>query len=326
LSKHLAQVRRIGRLGLETPLLVPSFSSRGFPDVGEIINALRVDISSLCLVSAFDLAQGYAPEDFETLADVIIIDSGMYEANAAAVVVDAYLPAATHLDWTREAYRTVIANASSRMNLTNAVVVSFDTYAPLAEQVEAARSDFSYVPAAARDFLIKPEVAGQTHKWWRLTQEQLADFDILGVTERELGSSTIERCRTLLGLRTALTEAGLATPIHVFGSITPAAVSAYFLCGADIFDGLNWLRVGLEGAGACAPSEFAITQELWGEDDNTSLLYFWRRNLRTLERTQAALRRFASQDDHNALCAALPFAETCLQLADTIIHKEVNGL
>ncbi len=323
-SNQYHQIRRIERFSVETPLLVPSFSSRGFPDVNGIINALRVDIGSRCLVSAFDLAQGYAPLDFESLADVIIIDSGMYEANSSAVVFDAHLPAASPLVWTREDYRKVIADASSRMNLTNTIVVSFDSYGCLGDQVEAARVDFHSVPDAARDFLIKPKAAGQTHSSWRFTDEQMADFDIIGATERELGCSTIERCHTLRKLRSRLSRLGLTTPIHVFGSITPAAVTAYFLCGADIFDGLNWLRVGLNDSGSCAPAEFAITQGFWEQDDNLSLLYFWRRNLRTLQQTQEALRRFALDNDRAWLCATLPFAETCLRLADTVIHKEVN--
>lgn len=321
-NSFLHQIRCVERIAAETPLLIPSFSSRGFPDVSKIIDALRVNVSEMCLVSAFDLAHGYAPVDFETLADIIIIDSGMYEVAPSAVAADVYLPEASDRKWTREEYSSLLASASPRMNKTNVIVVSFDSYAPLKEQIERALADFRNAPDAASDFLLKPEVAGQIHDSLVLTKAQVANFDIIGVTERELGHSVISRCRALFRLRASLTTAGLSTPIHVFGSITPAAVTTYFLCGADIFDGLNWLRVGLDGAGVSAPSEFAITQKLWANDDAEALLELWRRNLRALQRTQGALKRFAVDGNRDALCATLPFAETCLALADAALHME----
>lgn len=314
-SRATHQVRRIARLSVETPLLAPSFSSRGFPDIGAIIDALRVDVGGLCLVSAFDLAHEHAPPDFEALADIVVIDSGLYEASPAAVAVDAYLPTASNRAWTRDAYRAFLVAAAPRMSTTNTIVVSYDSYAPLNEQVEHARADFANASGAAFDFLLKPEVEGQIHGPWAVTGSHLAGFDIIGVTERELGRSALARCRALLSLRAALSTAGLDTPIHVFGSITPAAVTAYFLCGADIFDGLNWLRVGFDDAWAGALSEFAVAHGLGTFDDTAVQLELWRRNLRALQRTQGALKRFALGGDRGVLGATLPFAEAALALA-----------
>ncbi len=43
-------------------------------------------------------------------------------------------------------------------------------------------------------------------------------------------------------LRKALDKAGLNIPLHVFGSLDTVTTPLYFLAGADIFDGLTWLR------------------------------------------------------------------------------------
>jgi hypothetical protein len=43
-------------------------------------------------------------------------------------------------------------------------------------------------------------------------------------------------------LRNALTKAGIDIPIHVFGSLDSVTTPLYFLAGADVFDGLTWLR------------------------------------------------------------------------------------
>ncbi|NOU14192.1 MAG: hypothetical protein HOO92_09570 [Methylococcaceae bacterium] len=154
----IENVRRTKKLGIETPLLVPSFSSRGFPNVSKIMQTLRVDISNVCLLSAFDVVHGHTSIAFEDIADVVIIDSGVYETAPTAVAVDAFLPACTSTNWTREQYRCFLAESASRMANTSVISVSFDAYCPLDEQVELAHEDFKLVPDAATDFLFKPEI------------------------------------------------------------------------------------------------------------------------------------------------------------------------
>jgi hypothetical protein len=70
----------------------------------------------------------------------------------------------------------------------------------------------------------------------------LADFDVIGVTEKEVGNAILDRMKNIAKLRRALDKAGLETPIHVFGSLDTVTTPMYFLAGADIFDGLTWLR------------------------------------------------------------------------------------
>ena len=65
---------------------------------------------------------------------------------------------------------------------------------------------------------------------------------MIGVTEDEIGESMAERLTFLTELRNALEQAGLATPIHVFGGLDPLMTPLYFWAGADVFDGLSWLR------------------------------------------------------------------------------------
>jgi hypothetical protein len=315
MSNDLHAVRKTARLGIETPLLVPSFSSRGFPGIGEFIEALRPDIGDLCLVSAFDVVNGRVPQSFETLADIVLLDSGLYESSSTAVAVDTHLPHPGWEDWTRTDYRRFLSEVAARLPMTNAIVVSYDTYAPLAAQVEAAHDDFSVLSGVALDFLIKPERQGDTLGDLNPRVPDLAQFDVLGVTERELGRSALARCRALLRLRRALNTASLEIPLHVFGSITPAAVTAYFLCGADVFDGLNWLRVSLDQLWAGAPSEFAVAHGLGHLDDREVELRLWRQNLGALRQTQAALRRFAADGDTEELTRRLPFARASFDLA-----------
>jgi hypothetical protein len=43
-------------------------------------------------------------------------------------------------------------------------------------------------------------------------------------------------------LRIGMHSSGVEKPIHLFGSLDPITTPLYYLSGADIFDGLSWLR------------------------------------------------------------------------------------
>src|SRR6266508_3559467 len=70
-----------------TPLLIPSFSSKGFPDAQKIIEYSSEIIDGVTLVSAYDIHYGEItpPFDFHSL---IFLDSGGYEAAKEAELSD----------------------------------------------------------------------------------------------------------------------------------------------------------------------------------------------------------------------------------------------
>src|SRR5690606_15759698 len=70
----------------------------------------------------------------------------------------------------------------------------------------------------------------------------LENFDVIAFTEKELGGSLIKKCENVIKIRQALISKGLNKPIHIFGCLDPLAIIIFFLCGADIFDGTNWLK------------------------------------------------------------------------------------
>src|SRR5690606_32377632 len=80
--------------------------------------------------------------------------------------------------------------------------------------------------------------------------EELGSFDIVGVTEKELGRSMLDRMVNVAKLRLAMDEAELRIPIHVFGALDPLSASLYYISGAEIFDGLTWIRYAYEN-GRC---------------------------------------------------------------------------
>jgi hypothetical protein len=139
--------------------------------------------------------------------------------------------------------------------------------------------------------------------------EKMSQFDILGLTEKELGRSIIERCQNLVKLRRALKEKKLETPIHIFGCIDPMGVITFFLSGADIFDGTNWLKLSFDNSLAVYPNNSAVISGVWNYPDAALFEHMWIENLRKLTKLMYELRIYANTHDFSVLSIAPNYLE-----------------
>jgi hypothetical protein len=109
---------RDGKEVIRTPLLLPSFSSKGFPEVQEIIETTSEVIDGPCLVSAYDLHYNKIQGPFE-FAQAIFVDSGGYEAGKDVELSD--LGTTTHMpaSWSMDQFNSVIAQLGQPGNYCN---------------------------------------------------------------------------------------------------------------------------------------------------------------------------------------------------------------
>jgi hypothetical protein len=242
-------------LRITTPILVPSFSSKGFPSArsGKTWVARALEITSewltgSMLISAYDIFHKNIPSPTRLLCtpEVTLLDSGGYEAgfdeDLSTVAVKNHRPKA----WSLRNLRTVLDAWPDRFA---AVFTSYDHPArrvPLSVQIREARELFDRYPKQMHSLLLKPG-RGQQHLGPILTKvtarpNVLAGFDVIGVTEKELGDSMLDRMQRIAELRLGLDQVGNAAPIQVFGALDPLSSCLYFIAGAEIFDGLTWLR------------------------------------------------------------------------------------
>lgn len=127
---------------------------------------------------------------------------------------------------------------------------------------------------------------------------RLEEFDIIGVTEKELGNSILGRMRNIAKIRRALEKAGLDTPIHVFGSLDTITTPMYFLAGADIFDGLTWLRFAFhEGHTIYKHNYGALTLGISTPAEVVDGRC-WDRNYHYLKELEREMRRFLLTGDY----------------------------
>ena len=318
------QIRRVYKVGVATPLIVPSFSSCGFPRVDDIYNGMKDKLYGVCLVSALDLASGCIPADVTDEVNLVLIDSGMYEATNSTCVREDHCPSTATGHWMREQYLEIAGGIDGSGNV---ILVNYDRTETLQQQIKWATEDFAHAPQAASDFLVKPEFPSGLVNVAKLAKHagELQQFDIVGITAREAGDSLLKRCSTVVMLRDAMGDAGLDVPIHIFGAINPMEVLTYFFCGADVFDGLNWLRLAFWKHGSMAIEEAAFEGQNFILDDCDLRMDQRASNLNFLYRLQESLHRYCLIHDLNELAREFPFAlkaARTAELAGAVISQE----
>jgi hypothetical protein len=297
--RERCKVRRFGSAQIETPLLVPSYSSRGFH-----VNAVLEDTSIYCqdakLLSAYDIHHGLIARKQVFSADLVIIDSGHYERVATHNPGEPYEDTRPgSRGWTTKMYDETL---SSLEGAPCAMVrVTYDSHSPIENQIKLAERSARMHPGMILDFLVKTErESGREHppkpvhdsNTTSRMNESLEFADIIGFTEKELGESYRERARTLSRIRESLHESGQDKPIHVFGCLDPFGVFIYLAAGADIFDGLSWLRFAwIDGRLVYIPT-FVATQGHWQDDLEAAVRSTQVGNLSAIRDLGAAARSF----------------------------------
>ncbi len=296
---EICKSRQISIIDASTPLIIPSFSSRGFPEVKSIYEVTKDYISDISLLSAYDIH--YKLQNVDIYAsNIIFIDSGGYEIKTIQSSVNsddvyALRDNSNVYDWSRELHQIVLDNLQP---LSQFVLISYDNcnnWESVLSQIEIAKSFFQKYPNHASNFLYKPETPNSPVINLDSLLEHahhLTSFSILGITEKELGTSILERCCNLLKIRSILNEQGIQIPIHVLGCLDPILIISYFFCGADIFDGLAWLRYALVEGLTLYQSTAALMQTDWHYTDSELNQLYSINNLQSLSSLSHAMHRF----------------------------------
>jgi queuine/archaeosine tRNA-ribosyltransferase len=319
----------------QTPLLVPSFSSKGFghdPDgvseIGKILETTAEFLTDSYLISAYDLKRGHLPPiaKLPCRPDILFLDSGGYEVSRERDFSAVEEQQPENETWTVKDLLSVLDELPKEVAT---VLVSYDhpkERKPFQEQIRAARKLFKGRDHHLLTFLIKPEKPTQTTLDDALRAamahaEELGSFDIIGVTEKELGASLLERMVRIAKLRTVLDEANLKAPIHVFGALDPLGTCLYFLAGAEIFDGLTWIRYAYsEGMCVYVHNAGALKLGLYVQDRlvRTRTLA---NNIYFLQELQQRMREFEATKDFSKLGQHGKFLEAALDSLNTRLNK-----
>jgi len=313
---------------IELPLLIPAFSSKGFGfqytfdgkderndqnkrEFSEVAHAIkeftRWDMYSV-LISAYDLEFDHLISPNESLEDlidylskstIVFIDSGGYELSSSfdssEVKTFKYQPKE---DFDKENYQQILEKVLDIKSDLHLIISNFDYESkgkPLEEQIQLANELFIKFPDCINDFILKPFTKGSTvldpNKMSKSDFESLSHFDIIGVTENDLGLNLQDRIKRIAILRKGLNDAGLDTPIHIWGGLDPIITPLYFFVGADIFDGISWMRYGYNRGVAINKVSYSILKDGLGlrtsHQENEAFLAL--NNLRHLDNLSSSL-------------------------------------
>lgn len=235
-----------GFIAASTPLLIPSFSSRAaIPSQLSIemaIDIMSEIITDVSLISAYDVYHSKGRFPKLEAQNLLFIDSGGYECIADNNLTDIGFYKPPSNEWDAQKHVETIDAFSTPIPL---VLISYDhphQRCSIDEQIHSA-SDLFAGRDVLKEILLKsssrsPIDVGQVSQ----NIESLREFDVLGMTEKELGATVLTRMKSIAHLRLEMEKVGLQIPIHIFGSLDPITSPLYYLSGADIFDGLSWLR------------------------------------------------------------------------------------
>jgi hypothetical protein len=295
-----------------TPMLVPSISSRLNLDIPELLESVSEGVQGgPLLMSAYD-HECFSSSQL-SFPSIIFLDSGGYECSRDKDISEIGFYNFKPKPWKREDHSDFIDKWDSPIPT---VAICFDhpnERLKTEGQIDYASEFFKKRTHLISEILFKPE----TESSKRIKPENIADnihalkqFDIIGFTEKELGYSALDRMTNIGLIRKALDKAKITVPIHIFGSLDTVTTPLYFLAGADIFDGLSWLRFiydkgdtlyeGSYGPVLLGPNESA--QKIWIQ----SVFH----NLRYLRKMEIDMGKFVTKKDYEVFGPRAKFFET----------------
>ncbi|MHB8358511.1 MAG: hypothetical protein ACYDCP_03285 [Thermoplasmataceae archaeon] len=257
-----------------TPMLVPAVSSRANLELGKLIKTIREIVNGPFLMSAYDFYYYHKRMPIVDFPDLVFLDSGGYECSKDKDITDIGLYNPEPEGWDAKLHEETLVQWNSPIPT---VIVSFDhpdMREDLSSQIYRANELFAKKTRIVKEILIKPETRKMKYiniKGIKACAASLSDFDVIGFTEKELGSSVLKRMINIAHVREILDDNCIEKPIHIFGSLDPVLTPLYYMAGADIFDGLSWLRFMYDNSNCLyvdsyGPKRFGIgedTHEIW---------------------------------------------------------------
>lgn len=232
-----------GNVNFITPNYIPSFSSREDHYLKERINALLDEIpQQVILISAYDyynlkraghITTKFIEKSFKE--KLLFLDSGGYE-----------LQFSDGDDWTPLKYKQTIEEMHPAFFVEYDRIPSYkkpsDTNSLIYESIEFLKDYSTNGRVLLMHFSLMNNPQKEIQSFVKTLQKFSDYFDILGIPEREMGANIIQRTQFIYYLRKELDKEEILKPIHIFGCSDPISLILLTLSGADIFDGLGWIK------------------------------------------------------------------------------------
>ena len=294
----LAEVRFIEIETIETPLLVPAFSSRADPHIQTILKFAKPYIVDPILISAYDVYYKRSLKNI-TCPDAIFLDSGGYECSKRFDISEVYYLKDKPKKWNIKLYGEVLINIWPHNIPTIAICYDYNKKGmSINEQISSAKNFFKGKFYFLNDILLKPEnkeeLAIIEIDSVIKEMDSLRDFDIIGFTEKEIGNTFLDRMNNIAKLRNAMRKANINKPIHIFGSLDPISAPLYFISGADIFDSLTWIRFSYFKGMTIYQNNYTVLKQYLEYKTDRLISQYYVDNINSLKSLQMQMKKYIS--------------------------------
>jgi queuine/archaeosine tRNA-ribosyltransferase len=231
-----------GTKSFATPFFFPSISSvKTNLTIIEYLDLMDTIEYSSFLISAYDLFH-MAPKEKNAalncllrLNAISLLDSGHYEAY--------WYHDST---WKFEDFEAVLSEIEVDFAFT--FDIHWDSKTKIDNYIKKSITTTARTAGSQRIGNTIPLIHSTSIKLPKVVTKMIEGIspEIIAVAERELGDDLIERAQTIKKIRNAIKSTGRNVLIHVLGTGNPRSILLYSLCGADIYDGLEWCQTTVD--------------------------------------------------------------------------------
>lgn len=224
---------------LQSPFFFPSISSiQAEYAVYDYFQLIRKTSYPALLISAYDLYHHEKRANFVKEISAlsqnsffVLMDSGHYEASWRA-----------DKTWTFNKFQEILKDAD--MDLCFSFDVYYNGKKKIPEHVKEIIEYTAMTGGKQKSGITIPIIHGTSQNLPSVVSKVVEGInpEIIGITERELGYSLLERASNLKLIRQELNKMKRDIAIHLLGTGNPASLLIYSLCGANFFDALEWCK------------------------------------------------------------------------------------
>jgi hypothetical protein len=287
-------------------------------DQGLLLSAY--DIHYRNVLDPDSLSRGFGGSVY-ALPVPLIVDTGWYEYAVGSDVRQPLQDPREPLDWNEDLYRQTIDRFDPEIR---ALVLSYDRHASYDAQLAAAREFFATRRHLASSILLKPpSEESQYHDFRRLVADAgaLRGFDMVSVAEKDLGNTVIKRLKATVELRDLMDAADAPAPIHILGALDPLFTPLYFSAGAEVFDGLTWLRYAYHDGLCVHRDALSLIQRQIDKRDLFTISDGQLRNLDALRELKRDLQVFADRGEDWAVLRRGDLLQPAHEALLSEVHK-----
>jgi len=238
INKHVFSLESHGK-EIKTPFFFPSISSiRTNFKVTDYFDLIKRTGYPGFLISAYDV---YQVEETDKLSKEI---SNLSETSKFVLVDSGHYETFWNNDkkWSFKKYDSILKNIKLDMCFSHDVFWEKDK--KLKEHVSETVTNTAMTAGSLIQGEVIPIIHGTPDTFSSIIKGVIKGIEpqIIGITERELGASLLERASTLKKIRDEVDTIRENIVIHLLGTGNPASILIYTLCGANTFDALEWCK------------------------------------------------------------------------------------